>query len=234
MKNQHKFPCSLRVLAMFLCIVLVTGVIGTGTALAAPADYSVSISEKLADIYWKDEPTTKDLKFAFNYKVTNNTNSKKTLTVRTTWEEKPAGETAFRQTDLVTGKNPDTISIEVSKKSSKTETKSLGIVSEIGIEDSKKGMIYRCLVELLDDNGNVIQSIRTGEARLYYSAVVKFDKNDGSWSWFDPDASTFATQEVKYGEYATAPATNPTNGKLTFGGWYKDSAGNRSRCTRDG
>ena len=174
MKKHHRFPCSLRVLAMFLCIVLVTGVIGSGTAYAAPSnpDYAVSIADELDDIYWKDEPTSKDIEFEFKFKVTNYTDSKKDLTVRLIWEEKAAGAKEFRQTEMVTGENPSYVTLSVGKKASVTEDKKLGVVSDVGLTDSKKGMIYRCRIELLDSEGNAIQTIYTAERRLYYAAVL--------------------------------------------------------------
>ncbi len=218
-KVVRKFPRSLQVIAMLMCVVLLMSTIGTGTAQAAPTYYSVSVAEKLQDIYWVDAPTAKEVEFAFKYKITNSYNFSysKTLKVRTTWEEKVAGTNVYRKTDMVSGTNPVTKEYSVSRNSSTTDEKTLKVVSDIGLKDSKEGMIYRCKIELID-GGQVIQTIYTGEARLYYSAIVKFDKNT------DNGSNEYASQEVKYGEKVSAP-TAPTNGNQVFAGWCTDKNG---------
>ena len=218
-KVVRKFPRSLQVIAMLMCVVLLMSTIGTGTAQAAPTYYSVSVAEKLQDIYWVDAPTEKEVEFAFKYKITNSYNfsSSKTLKVRTTWEEKVAGTNVYRKTNMVSGTNPVTKEYSVSRNSSTTDEKTLKVVSDIGLKDSKEGMIYRCKIELIDGS-QVIQTIYTGEARLYYSAIVKFDKNTGNGS------DEYASQEVKYGEKVSAP-TAPTNGNQVFAGWCTDENG---------
>ncbi|MBO4652542.1 MAG: InlB B-repeat-containing protein [Lachnospiraceae bacterium] len=187
-------------IALFLCVVLVAGTVGTKTAAAAESSHIISIVNDMKDIEWIDDGSnTITVAFPFSYKATKSVNS-----VTFTWEEKHADKTEFETCPLMNRqKNPSTVDVWMTNSTEKKLT----ISSAEGLRLCKEGMLIHCKIQY-KENGKTV-TIYTRDARLYYKAVVKYVVNNKEAS----------RENVAYGEKATKPA-DPVNGTQKFLGWY--------------
>ena len=82
MNKSSKFHRLMQILAMFLCVAMVAGTVGTANAVkaaSAPANYStnqrivISETDKLSDVVWKDDGSEFNVKFAVSFSVNDKT-----------------------------------------------------------------------------------------------------------------------------------------------------------------
>ena len=83
-----------RLIALFLCVVLLAGTVGTKTAEAAANNDIITIKDDMQDIDWIDDGTPFTVAFTFNYKSTKNL-----YNVKFTWEEKKSGKRRSKKED---------------------------------------------------------------------------------------------------------------------------------------
>ena len=229
MNKSSKFHRLMQILAMFLCVAMVAGTLGTANAVkaaSAPANYStnqrivISETDKLSDVVWKDDGSEFNVKFAVSFSVNDWGHRNTTVGVKTTWLESADDGKTYTETKTTDGTNGSirNVSLDGSGKSEKLSN-SLSVVSDKGLAESKAGMLYKVKIEVYTITGYswngytysrnpVITAETTPTAKLIYSSYVTFKNGDEK-----------VVKEVPYGEKVTVDDPKAPQGKV-FAGWY--------------
>lgn len=228
MNKTGKFHRLMQILAMFLCVAMVAGTLGTANAVkaaSAPANYStdsrivISETDKLSDVIWKDDGSDFKVKFAVSFSLNDSAHRGTTVGVKTTWLESADGGKTYTETKTTDGTNGSirNVSLDGSGKSEKLSN-SLSVVSDKGLAESKAGMLYKVKIEVYTINSGwwgssysstpIIAAETTPAAKLIYSSYVTFKNGDET-----------VVKEVPYGEKVTVDDPKAPQGKV-FAGWY--------------
>ncbi len=229
MNKSSKFHRLMQILAMFLCVAMVAGTVGTANAVkaaSAPANYStdqgivISETDKLSDVVWKDDGSEFNVKFTVSFSVNDEWHKNTTVGVKTTWLESADGGKTYTETKTTDGTNGSirNVSLDGNGKSEKLSN-SLSVVSDKGLAESKAGMLYKVKIEVYTITGYywgryiyskapVIDAETTPTAKLIYSSYVTFKNGDEK-----------VVKEVPYGEKVTVDDPKAPQGKV-FAGWY--------------
>ena len=200
-----------RLIALFLCVVLLAGTVGTKTAEAAASNDIITIKDDMQDIDWVDDGTPFTVAFTFNYKSTKNL-----YNVKFTWEEKKSGNTKWDVSPLIRAANPSYSNVAWTE----SQQKKLTISSTEGLRLCKEGMLIHCKIEYTV-NGKT-KTVVTRDAKLNYKAVVKYVVNGEEYS----------RENVAYNKKATKPE-DPKNGNQKFLGWYTSTDKNGKEFSFD-
>lgn len=234
MNKSSKFHRLMQVLAMFLCVAMVAGTVGTANAAGGNAEQkepkSIIITKALENIYWVDDgKTSKEVEFDLKFKVTNTTSKARQIKVITTWEELDVAKegATFQNTKLQTGENPRTQTTDRAIAPGATTSEfdvPLGVISDKGLTESKQGMLYRVKIqaytieESYNDWGWLVKKdvlleeyTTTPNVQLFYSSVVTTVVN-----------GVETKQEVPYGKTIAAPEAPEGQ---QFDGWYTAKVG---------
>ena len=235
MNKSSKFHRLMQILAMFLCVAMVAGTLGTANAVkaaSAPANYStnqrivISETDKLSDVVWKDDGSEFNVKFAVSFSVNDQSHRNTTVGVKTTWLESADDGKTYTETKTTDGTNGSirNVSLDGSGKSEKLSN-SLSVVSDKGLAESKAGMLYKVKIEVYTITGYywgsytysktpVIVAETTPTAKLIYSSYVTFKNGD----------ETVVKKEVPYGEKVEIAEPQAPAGQI-FDGWYTEEEG---------
>lgn len=233
MNKSSKFHRLMQILAMFLCVAMVAGTLGTANAVkaaSAPANYStnrrivISETDKLSDVVWKDDGSEFNVKFAVSFSVNDEGHRNTTVGVKTTWLESADGGKTYTETKTTDGTNGSIrdVSLDGRGKSEKLSN-SLSVVSDKGLAESKAGMLYKVKIEVYTINSGwwsssysstpFIAAETNPAAKLIYSSYVTFKNGDEK-----------VVKEVPYGEKVEIAEPQAPAGQI-FDGWYTEKEG---------
>ena len=207
MKHMSKFSRFARILAMFLCVAMVAGMVGTNAAIAADAGtstkpyFNISSPTQNVTIEYTNKGTETNFHPVFTVSATINSemvtptyNAANNYRVLFNWQETDAdgnwGDSPIYNGNTKTGSFGD-FSHAISPSTYydyyengyhwNSMTKEFKISSDNGLETARKGTKFRCVVRLYKKSGNGWKEVGTTISPIFkvdYQCEVNIYRGD--------------------------------------------------------